>query len=388
MVVGMDISPMDRSKIEELRLELGDLLLENPEYDTDFDLLRWLQGYDYNLPQIVPKLKSHLKFLKSWNQYQRDQNYKTHPLMLEFYPVGLVGLTGKDNNFLFIECMGLADFDGLMSSVPLAQIIMDRVDRIETLFFKNMRHQEKITGKQSGICLLQDLSGLQIDIHTALNLTTGPYKCLSQFFTAHYVETIHKFIVINPPSFIYYLYKVLRPFIPKKTSEKVIIMGHDWKTEILQYIDKQNLPAHWGGDLVDENGDPMCRSKVVVPIERVPTENYWKTENAVKHLSELVVPAGKRKSITVHVAKEKSIISWNYNADMDYSFAMYRSEVEDSSDFDSMEMVFPLFEHMSKCMKIPESQEFIAHNPGYYHLVFGNNAWWYKLTVAYNVSVR
>lgn len=36
----------------------------------------------------------------------------------------------------------------------------------------------------------------------------------------------------------------------------------DWKTELLEYIDEDNLPEYYGGTCKDPDGDPLCRSKV------------------------------------------------------------------------------------------------------------------------------
>lgn len=40
----------------------------------------------------------------------------------------------------------------------------------------------------------------------------------------------------------------------------------DWKTEILEYIDEDNLPEYYGGKCQDPNGDPLCRSMVHIFI--------------------------------------------------------------------------------------------------------------------------
>ena len=36
----------------------------------------------------------------------------------------------------------------------------------------------------------------------------------------------------------------------------------DWKTELPEYIDEDNLPEYYGGTCKDPHGDPLCRSKV------------------------------------------------------------------------------------------------------------------------------
>ena len=40
-----------------------------------------------------------------------------------------------------------------------------------------------------------------------------------------------------------------------------VLLGN-WKQRILQDIDADQLPVHWGGTQTDPDGDPFCRSKV------------------------------------------------------------------------------------------------------------------------------
>lgn len=56
------IEKEDADKIAQLRLLLADDLKGNEYYDTDFNLLRWLQGWhDLKLEEIAQKLRLHLK---------------------------------------------------------------------------------------------------------------------------------------------------------------------------------------------------------------------------------------------------------------------------------------------------------------------------------------
>lgn len=36
----------------------------------------------------------------------------------------------------------------------------------------------------------------------------------------------------------------------------------DWKTELLEYIDEDNLPEYYGGKCRDPDGNPKCKTKV------------------------------------------------------------------------------------------------------------------------------
>ena len=36
----------------------------------------------------------------------------------------------------------------------------------------------------------------------------------------------------------------------------------NWKEDLLQHIDAEQLPVHWGGTRTDPDGDPFCKSQV------------------------------------------------------------------------------------------------------------------------------
>lgn len=56
------ISEKDAEKIAKLREILADDLKGNEYYDTDFNLLRWIQGlHEMKLEDIAKRLRSHLK---------------------------------------------------------------------------------------------------------------------------------------------------------------------------------------------------------------------------------------------------------------------------------------------------------------------------------------
>jgi len=39
-------------------------------------------------------------------------------------------------------------------------------------------------------------------------------------------------------------------------------VAEDWKSALLEVIDADQLPVHWGGTATDADGDPYCRSQV------------------------------------------------------------------------------------------------------------------------------
>ena len=60
---------------------------------------------------------------------------------------------------------------------------------------------------------------------------------------------------------------MVRPLLSQVTLDKIKVFGTDreqWTEALLQDIDADQLPVHYGGTMTDPNGDPKCPSKVVI----------------------------------------------------------------------------------------------------------------------------
>ena len=86
------------------------------------------------------------------------------------------------------------------------------------------------------------------------------------------------------------MYNFMRPFMHQNTLDKVRIFGtnkEEWTAALLEEIDADNLPLHYGGTMVDPDGDPKCPSKVRfldVSISSVLTSLGCKTFLFLIHL--------------------------------------------------------------------------------------------------------
>ncbi|VDK38997.1 unnamed protein product [Gongylonema pulchrum] len=79
------LSKEDKANIEKLREAVKSEL--TPYYDTDFNLLRWLQGHGNNFEVVIPKLKSHLRFRRSkWDLDHVADKPRNHPLHSHWKP--------------------------------------------------------------------------------------------------------------------------------------------------------------------------------------------------------------------------------------------------------------------------------------------------------------
>ena len=69
------------------------------------------------------------------------------------------------------------------------------------------------------------------------------------------------------------LFNMLKPFLHQATTDKMKFFGtnkKEWSAALLEEIDADQLPAHYGGSMVDPDGDPKCPSKVIID-----SENSW-----------------------------------------------------------------------------------------------------------------
>ena len=56
-------------------------------------------------------------------------------------------------------------------------------------------------------------------------------------------------------------FSILRRFMDERTANKIQIFSHDsdvWKPALLAEIDADQLPACYGGTMVDPDGNPNC----------------------------------------------------------------------------------------------------------------------------------
>ena len=93
-----------------------------------------------------------------------------------------------------------------------------------------------------------------------VNVTYFSYPSLS--------KSIYYLLAPKPFTFVF---SMVKPFLPPVTLEKINVYGFDkseWSAALLKEIDADQLPAHYGGTMIDVDGDPKCSSKVRMNIIR------------------------------------------------------------------------------------------------------------------------
>ncbi|CAD6198936.1 unnamed protein product [Caenorhabditis auriculariae] len=373
----MPISESDQEAIKKLRELVKDQL--TPYYDTDFNLLRWLKGHDYNYDVIKPKLLNHLLFRKSdWDLDHLADKPRDHPVH-NHWKSGLTGVAEKTpNTIVNIEQTGANDYWGMLNSYPINEILRARVHDLESML-RAVMELEARTGEQCSVIYVMDLTGLKMD-RKLTTLVSGGLASISAFMAEHYVEMVHSFVLVNVPSFIHAVWTIARPLLPEKTRNKVNIMGSNWKADILKLAHGDCLPTYW-----NEEGN---REPFHAPIERCvpfPTEGYYK--GTVPSDSKILsVGPGKTDYVDVDV-KEGQKLSWEIHANGHFAFVIYK--VEDGVENENLARVYPLFSKIPGPTLVPCVDNLICRHNGKYRLWFGNqHAWFHTLKINYSLKIE
>lgn len=158
-----DITEADRRTMTEIRQTLV-TFKDSPYLKWDYNLIRWIHGWDNNMEEIIRRLTDHLS-LRAMLKLDdiTDISYRKdfHPVLQQFYPWGLAGVD-KQGNVIVIESMGKSDPKGLLPVGRCSEFLRSRI--LDTEYISHLvREQEKKLKKRCGLVLLVDYDGMNSD---------------------------------------------------------------------------------------------------------------------------------------------------------------------------------------------------------------------------------
>lgn len=130
-------------------------------------------------------------------------------------------------------------------------------------------------------------------------------------YEANYPEILKACYIVNAPRVFAIAFAVVRKFLNEYTLGKIHIFQSDpkkWKKVVTSHIDGDSLPKHYGGNLVDPDGNPRCTTKVRQG-GKVPKSYYIKKINEPnleknKEFTTTVVKKGDKLTLDFIIAEE------------------------------------------------------------------------------------
>uniref|UniRef100_A0A1I7XQW0 CRAL-TRIO domain-containing protein n=1 Tax=Heterorhabditis bacteriophora TaxID=37862 RepID=A0A1I7XQW0_HETBA len=235
-----DLTDHHKEKIAELRHAVAGSLKKYPEYNTEFSLLRWLMGWDYNIEVILPKIQKAIDILISLGmgdismESPSEVNCRIRGLFdgAEYFPGGLMG-QDDEGNVIYMQEITATHPRSLAKAGSVSELF--RLCIMETeMAFKLVRHSEAKTGEKLGVKLIVDLDGFNMDL--LYTPTLSVYLQLLTQLQAIFPDFTKKIYLINCPLMMKTVYAMIQPVLSKQTRDKICFLGNNWKEELISNV--------------------------------------------------------------------------------------------------------------------------------------------------------
>lgn len=359
------LSTLHKEKIEELRSRISDELQLYPDYDTEFSMLRWLMGWDYDIETIVPKAKRAIIALKALHldevHVETAEDVNAHVVSLNnvapYFPGGLMS-QDNDGNVVYMQALARTHPKSLARADCVSELF--KLSIIETeLAFKLVRAAEKRSGRKMGVKIIIDLEGFNMDL--LYTPTLKIYMSLLSMMQVIFPDFARKIYVINPPMMMSTVFTLIKPTLSKQTAEKVVILNGNYQETIINDIGSSNVLPHWGGTKKAEcsTGSVRMGGKVLEKLWYKAANNPHDVESTFMKLS---VPARSKNEVKMLVKKGQTV-RW--------LFRVSCGDIEFSVNDHKGMKVWPAFRLITEF--VPEYNSFVAREDAEYTFTFDNS---------------
>lgn len=267
----------------QFRRSVDDILNENHD---DYFLLRWLRARNWNPSAAEKMLRESMKWRERWGA-DDIENWETPEICEKYCPMGVSGFDLEGSPVIIVPFAGI-DIWGLLHTVPRTDLIRVTMKLLE----KNMKvafENSKAHGYRSRqLTVIFDMD--KFNLKQYLWRPAGETVIsLIKMYEANYPEILKTCYIINAPKMFAFGFNIIKKFLDEYTLSKIMIFKADqkkWLPQILDRVDKSQLPLYYGGTLVGVNGDPKCQDKIVwggkIPIECYTNLDETKDESFVE----------------------------------------------------------------------------------------------------------
>lgn len=373
-----DLSPEQEKSLAEFRDRCADVWQDS--FD-DYFALRWLRARNFLVDKAEYMLRRHLIYRDKIDMDNITKWYKP-PEVLEKYTPG--GITGHDHEGcpVWVFCAGDFDMRGMLECLTPRELTNHIIYLLE-LCNEDMHQQSvKLNRKVERRVFVVDFSTFSMKqiVSKVVRRFIGRAVFI---YESNYPETLKKAYIVNAPSFFPLCWKILRPLLSDCTASKVEIFGKDgWKEEIFKTMDKDQVPAYFGGTLVGPTGCPKC-SEWLSQGGLIP-EKFYRQNSTLNAENSQTIRLAKRSShkIELRVQQDGSIINWTFKTnghDLGYALCRRRND-------GSVEECIP--STRVDCHVLPEEGFFTCTAQGLYIFKFDNTySWFTDKLVTFDVNV-
>ncbi|XP_032781292.1 SEC14-like protein 2 [Daphnia magna] len=355
----------NKISIQQLRNAVSDCKLHD---SRDEYILKWLSVFGFDVARAEKMLRQTLEWRRVNDVDDIFETYIPREVLKKYYPFGQIGVD-KFGCPIFMHTFGRTDLPGILLSSTKKEFSNFVLFMLES-YVRATKVETERTGRQ----ITRSTYIFDYECVTFKDLSR---KCVLEnlietcklIFT-HYPDSSRRLFIINAPSYFPMVLTLIKPFLHESDVPKIKIIGNnknEWLAALLEEIEADQLPVHYGGTMTDPDGDPTCPSKFNMG-GKVP-ESYYLSNNAPvakDYMETMNVMAGGKKKLKFKIDAADSTMSWEFMTEGgDVGFRIYK---KDSKDHDNLIPSSRVDSHL-----IMEEGHIKCHQPGNYVFEFDNS---------------
>ncbi|KAL5478133.1 hypothetical protein EMCRGX_G025014 [Ephydatia muelleri] len=251
-----DLSSSQQEALSKLKASLSDVTL--PDND-DYYFLRWLRAVKFDCDKAEQRLRKHVELRRELGA-DTVLTWTPPEVLVKYVTTGFFG-EDRDGHPVYYDCFGNLDFKGLYRSCKQDDLLKVKMLHGEQLLAKFREFSVQKGRKIETVTTIVDLENLSFQRHyywPGINFLTE----LMTLFHLHYPEIVKHIFFVKAPRIFPAAYNIVKRFIDDNTKSKIVVLGANWKEELLQYISPDQLPQAYGGTRCEP--DPMCTNFITV----------------------------------------------------------------------------------------------------------------------------
>lgn len=242
-----NLTPHEAQILEKVKDHyLNKLLIRNPRFDDKY-FLRFCRARQFDYEKI---LKMFDEFLKWRLENKVDDivryDFPKIPQIWQYYPHGYFGVDKKGRP-VYIERYGNLKIKEMFTIMSKEEFINYYIQGYERVVHVVYPECSRAVGKvvERSISIL-DIKGFGVT--QALSGDNQAFlKIAIKIAQDCYPEMMAKMFIVNAGMLFKGLWNMVKPFLDKRTTEKISILGEHYKKELNEWIDDDQLPDFLGG---------------------------------------------------------------------------------------------------------------------------------------------
>ncbi|XP_070625932.1 putative SEC14-like protein 6 isoform X5 [Bos indicus] len=252
----------------------------------------------------------HMKFRK---QQDLDNILAWQPseVVRLYEPSGFCGHDREGSPVWYHIIRGL-DLKGLLLSVSKQELLRFNFWSLELLLRDCEQQSQKLGKKVEKISTVFDFEGLSLR-----HLWKPGVELVQEFFSAleaNYPEILKNLIIVKAPKLFPVAFNLIKPYITEETRRKVLILGGNWKQELLKFISPDQLPVEFGGTMTDPDGNPKCLTKINYGGD-VPQHYFLRNHVRVQYDHQATVGRGSSLQVDNEILFPGCVLRWQFASD-------------------------------------------------------------------------